>query len=300
MRRARAFLTAKLIDLVRRAHPAITLPGTAFHLYASTDFHPGYGMTWGRWLRLCIRMYRNTRQVFAGLSYKAHLAMTAKLLEIPPSVEGDVVECGCFVGGSTVNLSLACGIAGRRLIVYDSFEGMPPPSTGDRHALPDAEGKFRAELEDVKENVRRHGEIDRCTFVKGWFRDTLPAHDSPIVLCLLDVDHQASLRDCVLNLWPHLTQTGYVFVDEYVYVDYCALFFSERFWREHFDTVPPGLVGAGSGISLGGHFVGPDEEAETNPPASIAYTRKDFRGDWGYFPGEASEPAAAPAVRESG
>ena len=286
MRRTRALLTAKLVNFARRIHPALTLPGTAFFLYTNSSFHTAYGVTFTKWLRLALRMHRNSRRVFTGTSYKAHLVMAAKLLEIPPDVEGDVVECGCFVGGSTANLSLVCELADRTLTVYDSFEGMPSPQPGDRHALPDAEGKFRGGLDQVRANVATLGDVDRCTFVKGWFRDTLPAHERPIVLSYLDVDHEASLRDCVLNLWPHLTETGYVFIDEYVYVDYCALFFSERFWRESFDTHPPGLLGAGTGVGVGDHFVGPESELLRQVPASVAYTRKDLRGDWTYFPDE--------------
>jgi len=54
-----------------------------------------------------------------------------KLLELPIDMQGDVVECGCWKGGATVNLSLICKITGRKLKVYDSFEGLPPPVAGD-------------------------------------------------------------------------------------------------------------------------------------------------------------------------
>ena len=33
-------------------------------------------------------------------------------------------------------------------------------------------------------------------------------------LAFLDVDYQASLDDCIRELWPHLTDHGYVFIDE--------------------------------------------------------------------------------------
>ena len=291
MRRARAFLNRRLLGLANSIYSALSMPAAVIFLFAGAPVHPAYRISWAERFRLALRMHRNTRRVFTGTSYKAHLAMAVKLLEIPPEVEGDVVECGCFLGGSTANLSLVCRLAGRKLIVYDSFEGMPPPRAGDRHALPDAEGKFRGGLEEVRENVRRLGDPDRCTFIKGWFRDTLPRHESPIVLCYLDVDHQASLFDCIVNLWPHLTEQGLVFIDEYVYNDYCALFFSERFWREHFDTTPPGLLGAGTGVGLGDYFLGPESELIRQLPGSVAYTRKDFRGDWSYYPDE-REPVA--------
>jgi hypothetical protein len=230
-------------------------------------------------------MYRNTRRVFTATSYRAHLAMAVKLLEIPPSVEGVVVECGCFLGGSTANLSLVCDIVGRDLIVYDSFEGLPPADPHDKYANPKDEGALRGDLEVVRRNVARLGIVERCTFRKGWFSETLPRHEEQVVLCFLDVDFQASLHDCVTNLWPHLTDKGYMFVDEYVYVDYCALFFSERYWRTYFDADPPGLVGAGSGVGVGAYYLGPySERLPIQAPSSIAYTRKDFCGLWTYYP----------------
>jgi O-methyltransferase len=253
-----------------------------------------YRMGWIKRIRLALRMYRNARRVETLTSYKSHLAMTVKLLGIPPSVEGVVVECGCYRGGSTANLSLACEITGRRLVVYDSFAGLPEPDPSDDLAEIYPQGLYRADLEEVRETVQRLGAIDRCTFVKGEFADTLPGHKEPIVLCFIDVDRQASLNDCVLNLWPQLTERGYLFLDEYEYTDYCALFYSERFWREHFDRVPPGLIGAGSGVGVGEFYLGPWSEHLESPlqrPDSVAWTRKDLTGHWDFEP---STPARRP------
>jgi O-methyltransferase len=249
-------------------------------LLDSRRIHPAYRMTWWKKLKLAFRMCKNALRIRTGTSYKAHMAMAAKLLEIPPEVEGVVVECGCWLGGSTANLSLICDIVGRKLIVYDSFEGLPEGEPGDRHAKESAAGLFRGDLELVKENVRRFGVIERCEFRRGWFRDTLPRHTEPIVLCFLDVDFQASLHDCIVNLWPHLTEKGYVFIDEFMFLDYCALFFSERFWKEHFDAPPPGLMGAGTGVGVGQYYLGPFDWSQD--PASVAYTRKDFYALWDY------------------
>jgi O-methyltransferase len=272
-----------------RLWSALTLPATVLFLLWSPRIDPAYGLTWRRKARLALRMWRTTRSVWTGTSYKAHLAMAAKLFEIPPEVEGVVVECGCFVGGSTANLSLACELAGRELIVYDSFEGLPAPAPGDQYAKGSQTGALAADLETVRENVRRFGAIERCTFRRGWFSDTLPAHSEPVVLAFLDVDYQASLDDCVRNLWPHLTERGYLFIDEYVLTDYCALFWSERYWRTHFDRRPPGLIGAGSGVGVGQYYLGPFGEGNwgvevPQDPTSVAYTRKDFSGYWGYYP----------------
>jgi O-methyltransferase len=200
-----------------------------------------------------------------------------------------VVECGCWQGGSTANLSLVCDIVGRDLIVYDSFEGLPATGPNEKNASLAGAGEFRGDLETVRENVRRFGAIRRCTFRRGWYKDTLPSHREPIVLGFLDVDYQQSLHDCVVNLWPHLTNQGYLFIDEYVLVDYCALFFSETFWKKHFNRSPPGLVGSGCGVGVGQYYLGPWTEWNlVQDPRSVAYTRKDFDGLWDFVPEDPS------------
>jgi O-methyltransferase len=274
---------------LRSGYEALSLPVLVLFLFYNRRIHPSYGMTWAAKFKLAVRMWRNTRRVTTGTSYKAHLAMAVKLLETPPKTKGVVVECGCWQGGSTVNLSLICDIVGRRLVVYDSFEGLPPAEPNDRYANPFTEGYFAAGLDRVKENVRRFGKIECCEFRKGWFKDTLVHHREPVVLCFLDVDYQSSLYDCVVNLWPHLTSQGYVFIDEFTRLDYCALFFSERFWKEHFDAAPPGLMGTGTGVGVGQYFLGPlAGRPIIQAPTSLAYTRKDFYSRWDYTPAEES------------
>jgi O-methyltransferase len=261
----------------------LTLPSTVLYLFLDPRIDPAYGLTWSGRLRLALRMLRTTRGINTATSYKAHLAMAVKLLEVPHDVDGVVVECGCFLGGSTANLSLVCDIVGRQLIAYDSFEGLPAPKGNDKYARREWTGFLRADLEAVRSNVHRYGAIDRVTFRKGWFEDVLPQHREPIVLAFVDVDYQSSLDACVRNLWPHLTERGYMFIDEYVLTDYCALFWSERYWRENFDTTPPGLLGAGTGVGVGQYYLGPLSEWHApQDPTSVAYTRKDFSGYWDY------------------
>jgi O-methyltransferase len=279
----REFLHAKIAPRLARWWEVLTLPPTVVYLMLGPRIDPAYGLTWVGKLRLALRMLRTTRGVHTLTSYKAHLAMAVKLLEVPHQTDGVVVECGCFAGGSTANLSLVCEIVGRQLIAYDSFEGLPPPKGNDKYARPHQSGLLRADLDTVRSNVSRYGAIDRVTFREGWFEDSLSRHSEPIVLAFLDVDYQSSLDECVRNLWPHLTERGYMFIDEFVLTDYCALFWSERYWRENFDTTPPGLLGAGTGVGVGQYYLGPWSELQApQDPTSVAYTRKDFSGYWGY------------------
>src|SRR5262249_7991231 len=133
--------------LIRAIHRIIGLPFAVVFLLYDRGIHPAYGMSWAKRFRLALRMYRNTRRIESLTSYKAHLAMAVKLLEIPPEVEGVVVECGCYLGGSTANLSVACKIAGRELIVYDSFEGLPAADPKDKYGNPMIEGFLSADIE---------------------------------------------------------------------------------------------------------------------------------------------------------
>ena len=80
--------------------------------------------------------------------------MAAKLLEIPPSVKGAVVECGCWLGGTTTNLSVICDARRPRPHRVRLVRGAPAPRRGRRHE-PDGQGIVRGELTVVQDNVAR-------------------------------------------------------------------------------------------------------------------------------------------------
>ncbi len=105
----------------------------------------------------------------------------------------------------------------------------------------------------------------------------------------MDVDLEASLDTCVRNIWPKLVDKGYIFIDEVVGLDYCGLFYSEKWWDKYFKRTPPGLIGAGSGLPLGEYYIGPWSEKNTHPmqhPNAGAYTHKGMSGYWAYYPEE--------------
>jgi len=290
-----------LIDPIRviRWLDNVSLPLVIFFILSDRAIHPAYGMTWYRKFRLGWRLFRINRAMCNGTSWRAVLVMASKILQFPPEHKGVVVECGCWRGGATAMLSVVCDIADRQMIVYDSFQGMPEAYPGDEMADPAATGFLKGPLECVRANVRKYGVLERCTFVKGWFENTLPHHKEDILLAYLDVDYQKSLHDCVTNLWPWLVDEGYVFVDEFLILSYCGLFWSERWWRTYFDREPPGLHGSGTGIGVGQFWVGPYQrhkkigrstERVYQRAHSTAYTRKDFSGYWGFYPQTEDKP----------
>ena len=272
-----------------KVYYVLTVPIAIYFILDSAKIHPAYKLNFFKKYWLGWRMFLNKLRVETGTSYKAHLAMGLKVFETPPEVEGAVIECGTWKGGSAVNLSLVCQMTGRKLLIYDSFEGLPEKEEGDREAVGYNVGDYCGTLDEVKSNISKYGSIESCEFIQGWFKDTLPQLDQPILLAFLDVDFEASLETCVRYIWNNLTEKGYIFIDEYVGLDYCSLFYSETYWKKFFDRTPPGLIGAGVGLALGEYYIGPYSEKDahqTQHSNAGAYTRKDFSGHWTFYPAE--------------
>jgi O-methyltransferase len=171
---------------------------------------------------------------------------------------GDLVECGCYAGASTAKLSLLAEAVGRRLHVFDSFEGLPvgQPDEVNDHDLRYAErprwraGVYGGGLEVVRTNVERYGSLGRCSFHRGWFADTLTpgSFSDPVALAFVDVDMVNSVRDCLAGLWPRLEEGGVFFSHDVTFLKVLRLFSDVEFWQKQFGAAPPILFGAGFGI----------------------------------------------------
>ena len=154
-------MTRDLYKDLHYAYHALSTPLSTACLLSSRRIHPAYGMTVARKQWLGARMMWSNVRIPSATIYKLHLAMALKLLEMPPDVPGDVVECGSWKGASAANLSLVCKIVGRKLRIYDSFQGLPPAKEGDRQGPPYEPGDYAGGLTEVRENIRRHG-ASRC------------------------------------------------------------------------------------------------------------------------------------------
>ncbi len=276
-----------LVRLLGFIYRLVSIPISLVFLLHSRRIHPAYRLGWSKRLVFGLRVARNERCIPTGGSWKTPLVMALKLFELSPEVHGVVVECGTWKGGTAASLSLACRIVGRKLVICDSFEGLPAGDALDRSARFYKAGDWSGTFGEVRANITKYGDIGCCEFVRGWFQDTLPHFNQEIAMAYIDVDLEASLNTCVLSLWPHLAEEGYMFIDEFHSTDYCALFYSERYWKEYFDRTPPGLIGAGSGLALGEYYTGPASEMTDHPmqnPTGPAYTRKSMSGHWTYYP----------------
>lgn len=201
-----------------------------------------------------MRLKRNNHAVPSLSTTIQHLIMITCLFSIPKSLQGDVVECGCFNGSSTINLSIVCDLVGRKLFVCDSFLGLPEPGPGEKITLRNKnayynwrKGEFGVQggLERVKANIVRFGCIDACRFVPGYFSETLSGLETDsIVLIFEDADLMSSVRDCIRYLWAKLCNGCRFYSHEPWSVEIVGLFFDENFWHEHLKEDPPGFIGA--------------------------------------------------------
>jgi hypothetical protein len=153
-------------------------------------------------------------------------------------IGGDVVECGVWRGGSMQAVArtlLALGDTSRDLHLFDTFEGMPPPSERDTRTSDErTAAELLAEespqdslvwavatLEDVKQGMAQVGYPDeRVHYVPGRVEDTIPAHaPEQISILRLDTDWYESTRHELEHLYPRLSPGGVVLFDDYGYWD---------------------------------------------------------------------------------
>ncbi len=190
--------------------------------------------------------------------------MYAMLLTLP--IDGPVIELGCFKGGSTAKLSQICKLTGRKLYVFDSFKGLPPPRGDDveHHVVPwisdkkvllYKEGSYEGTLGEVKKNIANYGCIDVCEFFEGYFENTLPDFQVRPAFIFMDVDYIESARVVLKHLWPKLLSDGFLFSHEAYVVDFIEAITDATWWQKELNQNPPLLYGAGYGTPWKwGHF----------------------------------------------
>ena len=235
----------------------LTLPVVLSRLFAANDRRQRRISTRAL-VRMALKTTLTSHRVQTASHYYEHLTMISAFLGMPEDTEGVVVECGCFKGGSTINLSLGCDLAGRELHVYDSFEGLPDPVDGDvAHTLMDRPlihtyeaGMYAGALEEVRGNVARYGKVDLCSFHPGFFSESMANFDTDCVLAFIDVDLRSSLEDCVRAIWPRLADGGSIFIHEAEHREMVDLFYDQDWWRAELDADAPGLIGGGTGLGL--------------------------------------------------
>lgn len=152
------------------------------------------------------------------------------------SIPGDFVECGVWRGGSSMLMAKALiqfGDTNRNLYLYDTFEGMPPPSEddkdfkgktakelmNDKSALKDKKNSVWCEagLEEVRANMQNtHYPSDKIHYIKGKVEETIPQiAPNNIALLRLDTDWYESTYHELKHLYPLIEEKGILIQDDY-------------------------------------------------------------------------------------
>jgi O-methyltransferase len=170
------------------------------------------------------------------LTSYARIAVLADAVRyiVASGIEGDLVECGVWKGGSVMAAALTLKQAGdtdRNLYLFDTFAGMPEPGAEDvrspydgyslhkrwrRHADSDSEWAG-VPVETVRANVESTGyPRERIKCVAGMVEETIPA-EAPerIAMLRLDTDWYASTKHELEHLFARLAEGGVLIVDDY-------------------------------------------------------------------------------------
>jgi O-methyltransferase len=145
------------------------------------------------------------------------------------NIVGDIVECGSWNGGSAAMIGYGLAktetINKRIIWLFDSFEGLPPPS--DRDGKLEQRHYFKGLNKGSMYNVSRAFRSllvpeTNVKMVKGWFQDTLPlATVGPIALLHIDADWYDSVHLVLETFYDRVVPGGYIVLDDYGFWEGC-------------------------------------------------------------------------------
>ena len=150
-------------------------------------------------------------------------------------IEGDIVECGVWKGGSMMLIAkrlLQLNENKRNLFLFDTFEGMSEPNVEDVNSVDNKtaqellakENKFDgnnvwcySSLDEVKSNLKKTNyPEEKLFYFKGKVEETLPEPSiGKIALLRLDTDWYESTRHELEVLYDKVVEGGVLIIDDY-------------------------------------------------------------------------------------
>ena len=132
-------------------------------------------------------------------------------------VEGDYVEMGCYKGDTSLLLAEVLQNSGKKLWIYDSFEGLPEKNKEDESVLGMGfrGGELLVTKREVKGRFLRAG-LPVPVIKKAWFSE-LSAGDLPekIAFAFLDGDFYESIKCSLELVGPRMVVGGVMVVHDY-------------------------------------------------------------------------------------
>ncbi len=153
---------------------------------------------------------------------------------VKSKIPGEIVECGVWKGGSMMAVAytlLSLKEDSPHLYLFDTFEGMAPPSQKDidfagtsaseilRLSQKEDKNSFWCyePLKEVEKAMLSVGyPKEKVHFIKGKVENTLPEQaPQSISLLRLDTDWYESTRHELIHLFPRLSPGGVIIIDDY-------------------------------------------------------------------------------------
>lgn len=157
---------------------------------------------------------------------------------------GDVCEFGVAQGATSALLANEIRATDKKLQLYDSFAGLPKPSTKD--ALKDDifrlgsieryEGEMRCDAQEVRHRLAQIAfSPERYAIHPGWIQDTLREGKGPDTICFayVDFDFYEPIIYTLDYLDRHLSPNGRIVVDDYDFFSTGAKTAVDEFVQRH-------------------------------------------------------------------
>lgn len=151
-------------------------------------------------------------------------------------IRGDFVECGVWRGGSSMIAASKFKSSGanKRLWLYDTFDGMPPPDDSvdiscskvlaSQILAGDSDNRSNSLVwaigseEEVVTNLSTTGfDMKSIELIKGRVEETIPEKGIPEEICVLrlDTDWYSSTLHELNYLYPRVVTGGFIIIDDY-------------------------------------------------------------------------------------
>lgn len=185
-----------------------------------------------------VRKIKNDKLTYLSRWRMLKLAQVIEDMEVQ-GLNGDIIEAGCALGGSTIMMGLVKGQS-RKLNVYDVFEQIPSPTENDsQDALErykdikngtasgiggDEYYGYQKNIEElVRKNISKYGlnlDSNNINLFKWLVQDTLVTH-APVALAHIDVDWYDPVKVCLDRIYPVMVSGGRFIIDDYSDWDGC-------------------------------------------------------------------------------
>jgi len=178
-------------------------------------------------------VYKNNMKNPTDFTYcsKKQNDVTLSLLEkcVKSGLDGDVIECGVYMGGSAILMAKKLVALGseKKLYALDTFEGHPyddesdmPEELKNEVYVKESPRKGKGKRNDVNfdeiKKIFLRENLDNTIFLKGLFEESFKKiPDKKFCFAHVDADFYVSVKQCIEFLKDRMVSKGIILFDDY-------------------------------------------------------------------------------------